>query len=45
LREGDEMIIMMVIIIIIIIIFITCNWIVTRWQWIFYNNTKYEIGY
>jgi len=27
-----------------IIIFINCNWIVTRWQWLFYMCTKYEIG-
>jgi len=33
------------IIIIIIIIFINCNWVVTRWQWLFYIDTKYEIGY
>ena len=31
--------------IIIIIIFIHCNWVVTRWQWLFYMYTKYEIGY
>jgi len=30
---------------IIIIIFITCNWVVTQWQWLFYMYTKYEIGY
>jgi len=29
----------------IIIIFINCNWVVTRWQWLFYIDTKYEIGY
>ena len=29
----------------IIIIFIYCNWVVTRWQWLFYMYTKYEIGY
>ena len=22
-----------------------CNWVVTRWQWLFYMYTKYEIGY
>ena len=33
------------IIIIIIIIFIYCNWVVTRWQWLFYMYTKLEIGY
>ena len=32
------------IIIIIIIIIINCNWVVTRWQWLFYIYTKYEIG-
>ena len=31
--------------IIIIIMFINCNWVVTRWQWLFYMYTKYEIGY
>jgi len=34
-----------VISIIIIIIIINCNWVVTRWQWLFYMYTKYEIGY
>ena len=33
------------IILIIIIIFINCNWVVTRWQWLFYMYTKHEIGY
>jgi len=32
-------------IIIIIIIIINCNWVVTRWQWLFYMYKKYEIGY
>jgi len=31
--------------IIIIIIIINCCWVVTRWQWLFYMYTKYEIGY
>ena len=31
--------------IIIIIIFICCNWVVNRWQWLFYTCTKHEIGY
>ena len=35
----------LIIIIIIIIIIINCNWVVTRWQWLFYMHTKYEIGY
>ena len=26
-------------------IFIKCNWVVTRWQWLFYMYTKYQIGY
>ena len=39
------MMMMMMIIIIIIIIFIDCNWVVTRWQWLFYMYTEYEIGY
>ena len=29
----------------IIIIFINCNWVVSRWQWLFYMYTKHEIGY
>jgi len=29
----------------IIIIYINCSWVVTRWQWLFYMYTKYEIGY
>ena len=33
------------IIILIIIIFIHCNWVVTRWQWLFYMYTEHEIGY
>ena len=33
------------VIIIIIIIFIYCNWVVTRWQWLFYIYTKHETGY
>jgi len=33
------------IIIIIIIIIIYCDWVVTRWQWLFYMYTKHEIGY
>ena len=32
-------------IIIIIIIIINYNWVVTRWQWLFYMYTKHEIGY
>jgi hypothetical protein len=28
-----------------IIIFINCNWVVTRWRWLFYMYTKHEIGY
>ena len=39
------MMMMIIIIIIIIIIFIYCNWVVTRWQWLFYMYTKHEIGY
>jgi len=34
-----------IIIIIIIIIIIYCNWVVTRWQWLFYMQTKHEVGY
>ena len=32
-------------VIIIIIIIINCNWVVTRWQWLFYMYAKHEIGY
>jgi len=40
-----EPIIIILIIIIIIIIIKNCNWIATRWQWLFYMYTKHEIGY
>jgi hypothetical protein len=30
---------------VIIIIFINCNWVVTRWQWLFNTYTKHEIGF
>jgi len=33
-------IIITVIIIIIIIIIINCNWVITRWQWLFYMYTN-----
>jgi len=40
------MMMMMIIIIIIIIIFFSyCNWVFSRWQWLFYMYTKHEIGY
>ena len=39
------MIIIIISIIIIVIIIIYCNWIVTRWQCLFYMHTKHEIGY
>ena len=26
----------------VIIIFINCNWVITRWQWLFYMNTNME---
>jgi hypothetical protein len=52
-RKGMRSIILIIIIIIIIItiniiifiIFINCNWVDTRWQWLFYMYTKYDIGY
>jgi hypothetical protein len=34
-----------IIIIIIIIIVINCKWVDTRWQWLFYMYTKYDIDY
>ena len=40
-----SIIIIIVIIIIIIIIIIYCNWVVTRWQWLFYMYIKHEIDY
>ena len=39
------MMMMMIMMIIIIIIIINCSWVVTRWQWLFYIYTEYEIGY
>ena len=32
----------MMIIIIIIIIIINCNWVLTRWQWLYYMHTNME---
>ena len=46
--EGKMMMMMMmmiIVIIIIIIIIINCTRVVTRWQWLIYMYTKYEIGY
>jgi len=28
-----------------IVVVVNCNWVVTRWQWLFYMYKKYEIGY
>jgi len=28
-----------------ILMFISSSWVVTRWQWLYYMYTKYEIGY
>jgi len=36
---------LMMIMIILINIIIYFNWVVNRWQWLFYVYTKYEIGY
>ena len=43
--QTDIIIIIIIIITIIIIILINFNSVVTRWQWLFYMYTKYEIGY
>ena len=40
LRPAPRLILLIIIIIIIIIIFIHCNWVVTRWQWLFYMYTN-----
>jgi len=44
-RVSVEELMKMIMMMIIIIIIIYCNWVVTRWQWLFYMYTKYEIGY
>ena len=44
-KRNSTHFIIIIIIIIIVIIIIYCNWVVTRWQWLFYMYTKYEIGY
>jgi hypothetical protein len=31
--------------VLILIICINCNWVDTRWQWLFYMYTKYDTGY
>jgi len=43
--DGKLVVIIIIIIIMAIIIIINCSWVVTRWQWLFYMYTKYEIGY
>jgi len=42
-RKECELIIIRIIITIIIIF--NREWVVTRWQWLFYMYTKYEAGY
>ena len=42
---SSSTVFLIIIIIITIIIFIYCNWVVTRWQWLFYMYTKHEIDY
>ena len=36
------MMIILLLLLIIIIIFINCNWVITRWQWLFYMYTNME---
>ena len=36
---------MIVVVVVVVIIVVNCNWVVTRWQWLFYMYTKCEIGY
>ena len=40
-RAAKKVCKVIIVIIIIIIIIINCNWVVTRWQWLFYVYTKY----
>ena len=35
-NNNTQLIVKIIIIIIIIIIIVDCNWVVTRWQWLFY---------
>ena len=42
---SGVIIIIIIIIIIIVVIIIHCNWVVTRWQRLFYMYTKHETGY
>jgi len=42
---NDFEIVPVALLLLIIIIIINCSWVVTRWQWLFYTYTKYEIGY
>jgi hypothetical protein len=42
-RPQIDLFLRIIIIIIIIIIFINCNWVVTRWQWLFNMSIKHEI--
>ena len=36
---------MMMMMISVVVVVVDCNWVVTRWQWLFYMYTKYEIDY
>ena len=40
--EDKKRRLIIIIIIIIIIIFINCNWVITRWQWLYYMYTNME---
>ena len=43
LRKGEISIVDFIITCIIIMIIINCNWVITRWQWLYYMHTNMEI--
>jgi len=38
-------IIIITLLLLLLLLFINCNWVDTRWQWLFYTYTKHEIVY
>jgi len=39
------LLLLLLLMLLLLLLFINCNWVITRWLWLFYMYTKYEIGY
>jgi hypothetical protein len=33
-------VVVVVVVVVVVILFINCNWVITRWQWLFYIYTN-----